>query len=140
LNTGAIYEARLADSVTERQVRVHIEDRPGYPRVTAGREQAVFIRGTTWYYDRSTGNFSGTNTPQLRMFNPSAIEPVALPLPVVPAPEPTVVLEEVFARFRNGQARGPFTTEEEARETYPRVRSFFTRRVLSDGSTTFEDL
>jgi hypothetical protein len=140
LETGDTYEGSVASS-GEGQVRVYIEDRREYPSTTTGRIQAgTPIRGATWYYDRATGNFSGSNPAPLRAFNPGVRETVTIPRPAAPALEPTVILEEVFAQYRDGRTRGPFNYEEEAREAYPRVRSFFARRVLSDGSTVRVDL
>jgi hypothetical protein len=139
--TGAVFEGTIMNSLYERRFQVAINNTAEYPAETSGQvARSVSIRGSTWYYDRETGNFAGSNPPPLRAFNPGPEEAVVIPRPATHAPEPTVVLEEVFAQMRDGRTRGPFNTEEEAREAYPRVRSFFTRRIFSDGSTVAVDL
>jgi len=49
------------------------------------------------------------------------------------------VLTEYFAIFQNGNIRGPFVSQEAVREAYPRVLSFRTRRVFSNGNVANED-
>lgn len=70
---------------------------------------------------------------------PLTTEHINIP-PAPPAPTPQEerreVLTEYFAYFRSGRQSGPYETMEALRENNPRVLSFVTRRVFSDGTVT----
>jgi hypothetical protein len=59
--------------------------------------------------------------------------------PVAPRRVDTVSTE-FYAQLRVGGRRGPFATEREAREAYPRCRRFQQRNIMSNGTSTWLDL
>lgn len=93
---------------------------------------------TTYDYLLRTGEWYGMQGQNIgRIRNTLPTVQVAAPA-TIPALTPTVVLTEYFAVFANGNRRGPFINIEGIRDAYPRVRSFATRRVLSDGTVQEE--
>ncbi len=64
-----------------------------------------------------------------------------LPQPVLdpPVPAPVSVVEvEIYANLRDFGRRGPFSGQEEAREAYPKCRSFDRRDIMSDGTSEWQ--
>lgn len=57
----------------------------------------------------------------------------------VPPAELSVTATEFYANLRNSGRRGPFSTENEAHEAYPRCRRFERREIMSDGSSVWSE-
>ena len=82
----------------------------------------------------------GRRNPRYRLRNtavPTVTVPPEAPA-LAPAADPVVRLTEYFAQFRSGRRSGPYPTQEAVRENNPRVLSFVTRVILSDGTVTEE--
>lgn len=87
-------------------------------------------------YGTAVGNIS-----RIIEINPARVEAQIEEEAVLPARvERREVLVEYFANLRNGGLRGPFSAVDEAREAYPRCRSFQRRVLFSDGTFETEEV
>lgn len=142
--TKVVFEEQIPlPLTTDLPLEVYFPEGPPVPVARAAiggnrdridTELGWFHIDTGEYGIRTTLNFRGRrggklrNTPRIVDRNPEERDPA-----------PREVLVELFALFQNGNIRGPFNNQEEIRAAYPRVRSFRTRRILSDGAITTED-
>lgn len=130
---SSIGEAHPATITDTRPGRVTAVSLSVNRHITHGNRD---LRGP-YYYDIGTGEWTGSSRENIARLRNSG--PAVVYRPGAPAPAPTTTLTEFFAHFRSGRRSGPYETMEALREANPRVLSFVTRRILSNGTVETDE-
>lgn len=143
--TKVVFEEQIPlPLTTDLPLEIYFPDGSTVPveqaTIDRGRDRSILTEHGWFHID--TGEYGTRTTINLRGRRGGKLRNVPRIVDRNPAerdPAPREVLVEFFALFQNGNIRGPFNNQEEIRAAYPRVRSFRTRRILSDGVITTED-